>query len=331
MTLKNLRWLASIGVATTLVSSALAEKPTVKIDGSSTVYPLTEAVAEEFQKAKQGSINVTVGISGTGGGFKKFLRKETDISDASRPILQQEFDEARRQGIKFIELPVAFDALSVVVHPDNTWVDHLTTSELRLIWAPEAQGKITNWKQVRSTFPDQPLSLFGPGSDSGTFDYFTEVIVGKPKASRGDYMASEDDNVLVQGVSKDKGALGYFGYAYYVENRNRIKLVPIDAGKGPIEPSEDTVHNGTYSPLSRPLFIYVNAESLNRPEVAEFVEFYLDRIAELAKEVGYVPLPKDAYEKAKQRLKKRETGTIFHMHSEAGVTIEQLFQGQLHN
>ncbi|MGC8741301.1 MAG: PstS family phosphate ABC transporter substrate-binding protein [Candidatus Sumerlaeaceae bacterium] len=314
-----------------LPALAFAQKPTISIDGSSTVYPLTEAVAEEFQKAKQGAVNVTVGISGTGGGFKKFLRKETDISNASRPILQQEFEQARRDGIKFLELAIAFDALSVVVHPDNSWVDHLTTDELRRIWAPEAQGKITNWKQIRASFPDTPLSLFGPGTDSGTFDYFTEVIVGKSKASRGDYMASEDDNVLVQGVSKQKGALGYFGYAYYVENRNRLKVVPIDAGKGPVEPSDETVHNGKYFPLSRPLFLYVNAESLKRPEVEEFVQFYLDHIGDLAKEVGYVPLPKDAYEKAKQRLKKRETGTIFHMHSQAGVTFEQLFDGQLHN
>jgi phosphate transport system substrate-binding protein len=326
---------AKIALVASLISALaaplVAQTPIVRVDGSSTVYPLTEAVAEEFQKAKGGAVNVTVGIAGTGGGFKKFLRKETDINDASRPILSQELEEARRQGIKFIELPVAFDALSVVVNPGNTWVDHLTTSELQRMWAPEAQGKITNWKQIRPTFPDVPLSLFGPGSDSGTFDYFTEVIVGKPKSSRGDYMASEDDNVLVQGVSKEKGALGYFGYAYYVENRNRLKVVPIDNGSGPVEPSEDTVHNGKYTPLSRPLFIYVNAESLKRPEVAEFVQFYLDHVGDLAKDVGFIPLPKSAYEKAKSRVKEQRTGTIFVGHSKASVTIDELFHGTLHN
>lgn len=314
-----------------LAGSALAEKPVVKVDGSSTVYPLTEAVAEEFQKAKAGAVNVTVGISGTGGGMKKFLRNEIDIADASRPMLQQELDEARKHGIKFLELPVAYDALSVVVNPQNTWVDHLTTSELRLIWAPEAQGKITNWKQVRASFPDVPLTLYGPGSDSGTFDYFTEVVVGRSKASRGDYTASEDDNVLVQGVSRDKGALGYFGYAYYVENRNRVKVVPIDGGKGPVEPTEESVLKGAYAPLSRPLFLYVNAESLKRPEVEEFVKFYLEHIGDLAREVGYVPLPKSAYEKGLQRLKNREVGTVFAGHAEASVTIDALFDNKLHN
>ncbi|MCX7624766.1 MAG: PstS family phosphate ABC transporter substrate-binding protein [Candidatus Sumerlaeaceae bacterium] len=326
------KWALCFAAALTVLSStSFAEKPTVRIEGSSTVYPLTEAVAEEFQKAKANAVHVTVGISGTGGGFKKFLRKETDINDASRPILEQELEEARRQGVKFIELPIAFDALSVVVNLENTWVDHLTTAELQRIWAPDAQGKVTNWKHVRPNFPDVPLALFGPGSDSGTFDYFTEVIVGKPKASRGDYMASEDDNVLVQGVSKNKGGMGYFGYAYYVENRNRLKVVPIDGGNGPVEPSEETVLKGKYIPLSRPLFIYVNAESLQRPEVAEFINFYLDHIADLANDVGYIPLPKDAYEKAKARVKARQTGTIFVGHSKAAVTVDDLFRGKLHD
>ncbi len=326
----NLLGMISAG-ALALVTPALGQKPMVKIDGSSTVFPLTEAVAEEFQKAKAGAVNVTVGISGTGGGMKKFLRNEIDIADASRPMLQQELDEARKNGMKFLELPIAYDALSVVINPQNTWVDHLTTSELRLIWAPEAQGKITSWKQVRASFPDVPLTLYGPGSDSGTFDYFTEVIVGRSKASRGDYTASEDDNVLVQGVARDKGALGYFGYAYYVENRNRVKIVPIDSGKGPIEPTEDSVLKGTYTPLSRPLFLYVNVESLKRPEVEEFVKFYLEHIGELASEVGYVPLPNSAYAKGLQRLKKREVGTVFAGHAEASVTLDALFEKKLHN
>ncbi len=326
----NLLGMISAG-ALALVTPALGQKPMVKIDGSSTVFPLTEAVAEEFQKAKAGAVNVTVGISGTGGGMKKFLRNEIDIADASRPMLQQELDEARKNGMKFLELPIAYDALSVVINPQNTWVDHLTTSELRLIWAPEAQGKITSWKQVRASFPDVPLTLYGPGSDSGTFDYFTEVIVGRSKASRGDYTASEDDNVLVQGVARDKGALGYFGYAYYVENRNRVKIVPIDSGKGPIEPTEDSVLKGTYTPLSRPLFLYVNVESLKRPEVEEFVKFYLEHIGELASEVGYVPLPNSAYAKGLHLLKKREVGTVFAGHAEASVTLDALFEKKLHN
>jgi len=312
------------------IPTSLAQPLRVAIDGSSTVYPITEAVAEEFQKAKAGSINVTVGISGTGGGFKKFLRDETDICNASRPILQQEFDTAKKAGIEFIELPIAFDALSVVVNPENTWVDSLTTSELKLMWEPAAEKKITNWKQVRSTFPDAPLTLYGPGADSGTFDYFTEVIVGKAKASRGDYMPSEDDNVLVQGVTKDKNALGYFGFAYYLENKDKLKLVAIDAGKGPVKPSEETVMNGTYSPLSRPLFIYVNVKSLERPEVREFAEFYLNHVSKLAKEVGYIPLPADAYEKAKKRLAQRETGTAFLGHSEAGMHVDEMFARKLH-
>ncbi len=315
-----------LGGVTTLSAQPLR----VTIDGSSTVYPITEAVAEEFQKAKSGNIHVTVGISGTGGGFKKFLRGETDICNASRPILQQEFDAAKKAGIEFIELPIAFDALSVVVNPENTWADTLTTAELRLMWEPAAEKKITNWKQVRPTFPDAPLTLYGPGADSGTFDYFTEVIVGKAKASRGDYMPSEDDNVLVQGITKDKNALGYFGFAYFLENKDKLKLVAIDAGKGPVKPSEETVMKGSYSPLSRPLFIYVNVKSLDRAEVREFVEFYLTHVGKLAKEVGYIPLPADSYEKAKNRLTGRESGTAFLGHSEAGMHVDEMFARQLH-
>jgi phosphate transport system substrate-binding protein len=266
----------------------------VKVDGSSTVFPITEAVAEEFQKLHPG-VKVTVGVSGTGGGFKKFTTGETDISDASRPIEETERKAAQEKGIEYLELRVAIDGLSVMVNPANTWVDCLTTEELRKIWEPGSQ--IKNWNQVRPGFPDVTLRLYGPGTDSGTFDYFTKEIVGEEDASRGDYTASEDDNVLVQGIAGDKGALGYFGYAYYVENQGRLKLLAIDAGKGCIRPTEKTIADGTYSPLSRPLFIYVSKNSLQRPEVLEFVKFYLTQAPELVPQVGYTPLPKTDYEK----------------------------------
>ncbi len=309
---------------------ALAETNIIKIDGSSTVYPVTEAVAEEFQKATKGKTKVTVGISGTGGGFKKFTRGETDISDASRPILAKEMEEAKKNGVSYIELPVAFDALTVMVHPKNSWAGTLTVDELKKIWEPEAQGKITNWKQIRPGFPDAPLKLFGPGADSGTFDYFTEAIVGKAKSSRGDFTASEDDNVLVQGIAGDNAALGYFGFAYYVENKDKLKAVAIDAGKGKaVLPSEEAVIDGTYYPLSRPIFIYVNKKSLEKPEVKEFVEFYLKNVPKLAKEVKYVPLPAEAYTAAMERFKAGKTGTVFGGKPEVGLTIQELLKREL--
>ena len=216
-----------------------------------------------------------MGIAGTGGGFKKFCRGETDISDASRPILKQEMETCKSAGIEYFELPIAYDALTVMVNPKNDWVKALTVADLKKMWEPSAQGKVSNWNQVRSEWPNAPLKLFGPGADSGTFDYFTEAIVGKAKSSRGDFTASEDDNVLVQGIANDRNALGYFGFAYYVENQNKLKAVPIDGGKGPVTPSAKTVEDGTYQPLSRPIFIYVSKKSMDKPEVREFVEFYL--------------------------------------------------------
>jgi phosphate transport system substrate-binding protein len=329
---------AAAGLALTLlfggIGSATAQaEQTIKIDGSSTVYPVTEAVAEEYQKAKKGAVKVTVGISGTGGGFKKFVRGEIDISDASRPILAKEMEEAKKNGIEFVELPVAFDALTVMINPKNDWVDQLTVAELKMVWAPEAQGKITNWKQVRETFPDKPLKLYGAGSDSGTFDYFTEAIVGKAKASRGDFTASEDDNVLVQGISTDQNALGYFGFAYYAENKDKLKAVPIVDPKTrkAVLPSEEAVIAGTYQPLSRPIFIYVNKKSLERSEVREFVDFYLKNGADMAKEVKYVPLPGDAYTKGAERVAGMKTGTVFGGEAEVGVTVEDLFKRELSN
>lgn len=310
-----------------LIPAALSQgTPIVRIDGSSTVFPVTEAVAEAFQKAQGGKIRVTVGVSGTGGGFKKFCRGETDISNASRPILAKEIADCKAAGINFIELPVAYDALTVVVNPQNTWVRSLTVAELKKIWEPDS--KINNWSQVRQGFPNIPLKLFGPGADSGTFDYFTEAINGKAKVSRKDYTASEDDNVLVQGVARDRGALGYFGFAYYAENRNRIKAVAIDNGKGPVQPSEQSVLNGTYQPLSRPIFIYVNAKSAQRPEVRQFVTYYLNNAPALVKKVKYVPLPASAYKTILANFNRNRVGTVFGGKEAIGLTINQLLKMQ---
>ena len=298
----------------------------VKVDGSSTVYPITEAVAEDFQKAKKNAIRVTVGISGTGGGFKKFCRGETDISDASRPILKKEMDACKEAGIQSVELPVAYDALTVVINPQNDWAKSLTVAELKTIWEPGAQGKLKSWKDVNPAFPYVPLKLYGPGADSGTFDYFTEAVVGKAKSSRGDYTASEDDNVLVQGVSRDKGGLGYFGFAYYIENQKKLKAVAVDGGKGPVPPSPEAVENGTYSPLSRPIFIYVNAKSIDKPEIREFVEFYLKNAPKLVKEVKYVQLPQKAYDMAGEHFKHKRIGTVFGGEESVGLKIEELMK-----
>lgn len=305
----------------------IAADKIIKIDGSSTVYPITEGVAEEFQKAKKGAIKVTVGISGTGGGFKKFCRGETDISNASRPILKKEIEACKEGKIEYIELPIAYDGLAVVVNPKNTWVTSLTIADLKKMWEPAAQGTVKNWKQVRSEWPDAPLKLFGPGADSGTFDYFTEAVVGKAKSSRGDFTASEDDNVLVQGISQDKNALGYLGLAYYEDNKNKLKIVPIDGGKGPIVPSEKTVMDGTYTPLSRPLFIYVNKDSaMKKPEVKEFVDFFLKNAPVITKQTKYVPLPKTGYDLAQQRFNKMKTGSIFGGEEKIGMKIEDLLK-----
>ncbi len=318
--------LAVLGLASALAAPVLAQE-VVKLDGSSTVYPVSEAVAEDFQKEKRGKIRVTVGISGTGGGFKKFCRGETDISNASRPILAREMQACREAGIEYYEFPVAFDALTVVVNPRNRFIQRLTLSELKKMWEPAAQGTVTRWNQVNPAWPDAPMKLFGPGADSGTFDYFTEAVVGKSKSSRGDFTASEDDNVLVQGVSRDVNGLGYFGFAYYVENQDKLKAVPIVNEKGQaVAPSMEAVEKGTYSPLARPIFIYVSAESLQRPEVRSFVEYYLMNAGKLAREVKYVPLPANAYKVALEHLQKGKKGTVFGGIAEVGVTIDELLQ-----
>ena len=334
MQIVNKPWLAVAaaifaGAISLAPNNALAQSaPTVKIDGSSTVYPITEAVAEEFQKMKKNAVKVTVGISGTGGGFKKFCRGETDISDASRPILKKEMEDCKVAGIEYFELPVAFDALTVVINPANDFIKQMTVEELKRMWEPAAQGKVKSWKDVNPLWPDQPLKLFGAGSDSGTFDYFTEAIVGKSKSSRGDYTASEDDNVLVQGVARDKGAIGYFGFAYYVENQKKLKAVPIveKAGKPAVTPSMDTVVNGTYQPLARPIFIYINVKSFSKPEVKEFVEYYLKNGAKLAREVKYVPLPDNSYKVSAEHIAKGKKGTVFGGVAEVGVTIDDLLK-----
>ncbi|TAK07433.1 MAG: PstS family phosphate ABC transporter substrate-binding protein [Candidatus Manganitrophaceae bacterium] len=311
-------------------AQAWAKSAMIKVDGSSTVYPITEAVAEEFQNKNPGT-RVTVGISGTGGGFKKFCSGETDLSDASRPIKMSEVEQCANNKIQYIELPIAYDGIAIMVNPKNTWVDHLTVKELKKMWEPAAQGKIKKWNQIRPSWPDKEMHLFGPGADSGTYDYFTEAIVGKEHASRGDFTASEDDNVLVQGIASDPYALGFFGVAYYEENKDRLKLVPIDDendanGKGPILPEYDNVVKGTYQPLARPIFIYISMNSYEKPEVRNFVDFYLKNGATLSKEVGYISLPDRAYELGAHRFQKKVAGSVFGGKSQVGVSIEDLLQ-----
>ena len=309
------RWLASslvvsaVSIFTLAPASAERLRGTVSIDGSSTVFPISEAVAEEFL-AVQPRVRVTVGVSGTGGGFKKFLAGEIDINDASRPIKMKEVKQASASGIGFIELPIAYDGLSVVVNTKNDWVDHLTITELNKIW--QSGSSVKRWSDVRDGWPEKEIKLYGPGTDSGTFDYFTETINGKSGASRPDYTANEDDNALVRGISGDEGSLGYFGYAYYAANKDKLRVVAIDGGKGPVAPTEITINNGTYAPLSRPVFIYVRPDALDRKEVRAFVDFYIESAPMLATEVGYIPLPDSVYAGAKRRVESREIGTAYH-------------------
>ena len=275
---------------------------TIKIDGSSTVFPITEAVAEEFRRI-QPDINVTVGVSGTGGGFQKFARGETSMSNASRPIKENEIAACAENNINYIELEVAYDGLAVLVNPANDWVTSLTLEELKKIWEPAAQGKIMRWNQIRAEWPNEEIHLYGPGVASGTYDYFTEAIVGKSGSSRGDFTASEDDHVLVQGIAGDKFSLGFFGLAYYTENIDKLTLIGINNGIEVVKPTLETVSNGTYSPLSRPLFVYVNSTSIKDPAVVEFVNFYLNNAGELSEDVGYIPLPADLYVKQVEKFK----------------------------
>jgi phosphate transport system substrate-binding protein len=303
----------------------------VQIDGSSTVYPITEAVAEEFQKDNPGA-KVTVGVSGTGGGFQKFCRGELDFADASRPIGTTEIDACSKSGITFVELPIAYDGITVVINPKNTWAQSITVEELKKLWEPAAEGKVMRWSQVRAGWPDKEIHLFGPGVDSGTFDYFTESIVGKTDASRGDYTSSEDDNMLVQGVSGDELALGFFGFAYYEENKDKLHAVAVDDGnddngKGGVMPSADAIRTGQYRPLSRPVFIYVNIKHLEKPAIVKFMDYYVSKAAGLVSEVGYVPLADAEYALVTKRAAARTPGSMFKTHDpQAGKNLATLLQ-----
>ncbi len=302
---------------------------TVEVDGSSTVFPITEAIAKAYSQAQSTQVKVTSEISGTGGGFKKFCAGEIDINDASRPISQTEMAICDQAAVRYIELPIAFDALTVVVNPQNTWAKEITVSELKTIWEPAAQGKITNWQQVRASWPSQPLRLFGPGKDSGTFDYFTEVVVGKDDSSRTDYVASEDDDTLVQGVEQDPNAIGYFGFAYYEAQTNKLKAVAIDAGKGPVLPSRQAVEKAQYQPLARPLFIYVNAKAAqDKPQVRSFVEFYLKNAPQVVSKVGYIPLSADGYRLAGIHFERGKVGTVFGGQPQPDLTLSELLRKQ---
>ncbi len=269
----------------------------IKVDGSSTVYPITEAVAEDFHKARP-DLHVTVAISGTGGGFKKFVAGEIDINDASRTIKEEEVVLAKKGKVDYLALPIAFDGLTIVVNKENTWTKTLTVDQLKKLWQPGS--KVTTWKELDKAWPDRKIKLYGPGTASGTFDYFTEAINGKSGACRSDYTKSEDDNMLVQGVSGDKDSLGFFGYAYYLENNKKLTAVAIDNGKGAILPDEKSIGSGTYAPLSRTVYIYVAKKSLANKGVKDFVNFYLANVSKLVKEVGYIPLKPDAYTAGKK-------------------------------
>jgi phosphate transport system substrate-binding protein len=329
--IKLLSFVASAAIAGSVAmisNEAFAQAKTIAIDGSSTVFPVSEAIAEEFQKANKGQVRVTVGISGTGGGFKKFCRGETDISNGSRPILKEEIETCKKAGIEFYELPLAFDALTVAVSPKNTNLKCITVAQLKTMWEPGAQGKVSKWKDVDPSWPDQPLKLYGAGADSGTFDYFTEAVVGKAKASRGDYTASEDDNVLVQGIENDANALGYIPFAYYEPHKEKMKAVAVDWGKGQgcVAPSLDNVLAGTYNPLARPLFIYVSKKSADKPEVKEFVEFAMTKGPALIREVKYLPLPDEAYKMGLTRFKEGQLGSGFGGVPEVGLPVAEILK-----
>jgi phosphate transport system substrate-binding protein len=318
---------AALGVLALAATAAHTQTKTITIDGSSTVFPVSEAIAEEFQKLTKGQVRVTVGISGTGGGFKKFCRGETDISNGSRPILKDEIEACKKAGVDFIELPLAFDALTVAVSPKNNFLGEcVAVGVLKKIWEPAAQGKVMTWKDVDPAWPANKMSLFGAGSDSGTFDYFTEAIVGKAKSSRGDYTASEDDNVLVTGIEKDANSLGYIPYAYYAPHAKQMKALAIDGGKGCVKPSLEAVTAGTYNPLARPLFIYVARKSADKPEIQQYIEFAMTKGAGLIAEVKYLPLPQKAYDVALKHFKERRLGSVFGGVPEVGISIEELMK-----
>lgn len=314
------------------VANSGVPTPGIQIDGSSTVFPISDAIVKAFKQTqgdKAGQIDVK--FSGTGGGFRKFCAGQTDINDASRPILKEEMEICGKNGVRYIELPVAFDALTIAINPQNTWAKDITIAELKKAWEPAAQGKITNWKQIRESYPDRPLKLYGAGKDSGTFDYFNEVTNGKPKESRTDYAASENDNELVAGVSKDPNALGYFGFGYYEDSQDKLKALAVDYGKGTgaVAPSRATVENTTYRPFSRPLFIYINATAAQqKPELQAFVLFYIKNAKKLVETANFIPLPDEGYRLSELHFYQGKVGTVFEGIPQPDLTIGQLLRKQ---
>jgi phosphate transport system substrate-binding protein len=318
--------LLSLTLTLGLSANAFA-RSTVKVDGSSTVFPITEAVAEEFQKEQKGKILVTVGISGTGGGFKKFCRGESDVQNASRPIQEKEAASCKEAGVSYIELPIAYDAITLVVSKKNTWLKDITLAELKKIWEPAAQGKLKTWDEVRKGWPKQPIRLYGAGADSGTFDYFTEVVNGKAKVSRSDYTSSEDDNTLVQGVWQDEFGFGYIPFAYYEHNTDKLRDVALKTDKGQLLlPTVKSIAEGSYAPLSRPIFIYVSSKALEKAEVGSFVSYYLKNVAKLSKQVNYVALPDALNKMVYTSFEKKQTGSLYPKGEEIGLNLETLLK-----
>lgn len=314
--------LVAVGCST---PETVEQRAPIRIDGSSTVFPITQAIADAYNTENTDSVEVDVSFSGTGGGFEKFCAGETDISNASRPIVEDEIAACDAAGIRYYELPVAFDALTVVVNPQNTWAEDITVEELKALWEPAAQGKITQWNQVRPDWPTESISLYGPGLDSGTYDYFAEVVVGSD--TRSDFVASEDDEILAEGVANNPNALGYFGLAYYEENQDSLKALAIDGGNGAIAPTTENVEKALYNPLARPLFIYVNFKSAQtNPAVREFVQFYLENAPTLVDDVGYVPLPEEGYHIAWVNFQEGEVGTAFDGIPQPNLTIAELLR-----
>lgn len=320
---------ATIVLSVSIFTSAIANaQAIIKIDGSSTVYPITHNAASQFQAEKRNAVNITVDISGSGDGFRKFCRGEIDIVNASRPILKSEMKDCKKAQVQFIEIPVAFDALTVAINPENYWGSKMTVAQLKKIWEPAAQGKVTRWNQINPAWPDEAIKLFGTRADSGTYDYFTEAITGKAKSSRQDFTQLENNAALIGAVAGNKNSLAFLGFAYYIENKNQIAAVAIDNGNGAVLPSVETVENGNYQPLSRPIFIYVNAKAAERPEVNGFVEFYMKNAILLVKEAKFFPLPPRAYSIMLDHFNKKRVGSVFSGKPAVDLTIDELLRSE---